>query len=83
MSPKIHQLSEPVSAIGLSLNDTCLKEGSNVSVRCEVKGFPRSSVEFQLNSIPIIPGRGAFQNFVLEFYDQVLCMHTNRYPHTQ
>ena len=82
MSPKIHQLSEPVSVIGLSLNDTCLKEGSNVSVRCEVKGFPRPSVEFQLNGIPIIPGRGAFQNFVLEFYDQVLCMYTNRYPHT-
>ena len=63
--------SEPYSVTGLSLNDTCLKEGSTVSLRCEVQGFPRPSVEFQLNSIPITPGRGTFQNFVQEFYDQV------------
>ena len=76
--------------IGLSLNDTCLKEGSNISFRCEIKGFPRPSVEFQLNGIPIIPGKGEFQNFVLEFYDQVrklsiiiLISAYNRYPLTQ
>ena len=48
-----------------------------VSLHCEVQGFPRPSVEFQLNGIPIIPGRGTFQNFVQEFYNQVsiIIMH--------
>ena len=69
--------SEPYSVIGLSLNDTCLKEGSMVSLRCEVQGFPRPSVEFQLNGIPITPGIGTFQNFVQEFYNQVsiICIY--------
>ena len=58
--------------IGLSLNDTCLKEGSNVFLRCYVRGFPRLSVEFRLNGITITPGSGAFENFVQEFYDQVI-----------
>ena len=70
--------SEPYSVTGLSLNDTCLKEGSMVSLQCEARGFPRPSVEFQLNGIPITPGIGTFQNFVQEFYNQVsiiLCIY--------
>ena len=63
---------EPISVIGLSLNETCLKEGSNVSIRCNVIGFPRPRIEFRKNDIEITPGPevGTFENILLEFYDQ-------------
>lgn len=58
--------------IGLLLNDTCLKEGSTVSLRCEIKGLPyqHPSVEFRQNGIEIVPGRGKFKNFQLQFHNQ-------------
>ena len=63
--------SEPISVIGLSLNDTCLKEGSSISIRCNIRGFPRPGIEFRKNDIEITPEIGMFQNILLEFYDQV------------
>ena len=60
--------------IRLSLNDTCLKKGNIVFLRCYVRGFPRPSVEFRLNGITITPGSGAFENFVQESYDQVIIL---------
>jgi hypothetical protein len=58
---------EPVSAIGLSLNDTCLLEGSTVSLECEIRGFPRPRVDFRHNGII---ATSAFENILLEFYNQ-------------
>ena len=56
-----------MSVIGLSLNDTCLKEGSTVSVKCEIRGFPRSSVDFRQNGMNVT---STFENVQLEFYNQ-------------
>lgn len=61
---------EPVLVIGLSLNETCLKEGSTVSLRCEIRGFPRPSIEFRQNDKGITPGSGLFENIFFEFYNQ-------------
>ena len=60
----------PVSVIGLSLNETCLKEGSNVSIRCNIRGFPRPRIKFRKNDVEITPEVGMFENILLEFYDQ-------------
>ena len=65
--------------IGLSLNDTCLKEGSDASLRCNVQGFPRPTVQFQLNGVTVIPGSGIFDNYVQEFYDQVYVCQLYQY----
>ena len=46
-------------------------EGSDVSIRCNIRGFPRPEIEFRLNGTAIIPGMGKFKNYMLEFYDQV------------
>ena len=62
---------EPISVVGLKLNDTCLKNGSTVSLRCEVRGFPRPRIDFHQNNILIAPGSLGFDNYMLEFYDQV------------
>lgn len=68
--------SEPISVIGLSLNDTCLKEGGNISVRCNIRGFPRPSfIIFYQNGIEITPEVGIFENILLEFDDQVCSYH--------
>ena len=60
----------PISAIGLSLNESCLKEGSSVSIRCNVRGFPHPRIDFHKNNIEITPEAGMFENILLEFYDQ-------------
>ena len=72
----IYRLIESTSVIGLTLNDTCLKEGSTVSLRCNVQGFPRPSVNFQRNDIDIVPES---ENYELEYYDQVIVnyLHNN------
>ena len=62
---------EPISIIGLSLNDTCLKEGSSIAIRCNIRGFPRPSIEFQQNGIEITPEEGMFKNILQEYFDQV------------
>ena len=56
-----------MSVIGLSLNDTCLKEGSTVSLKCEIRGFPRPSVDFRQNGMNVT---STFENAQLEFYNQ-------------
>ena len=65
----VHQ-SVPISVIGLSLNESCLKEGSSVSIRCNVRGFPQPRIKFRKHNIEITPGAGMFENILLEFYDQ-------------
>ena len=70
---------EPISVIGLSLSKTCLKEGNNLSLRCEVRGFPRPSVAFQQDGVTVTPGMGAFKTFEQEFYDQVTMHMSCRY----
>ena len=62
---------EPVYILGLSLNETCLKEGSDISIRCNIKGFPRPNIEFRKNDAEIASEEGLFQNILIEFYDQV------------
>ena len=62
--------SVPVSVVGLTLNETCLKEGGSISIRCNIRGFPRPSVKFSKNNVEVTPGEGMFQNIQLEFYDQ-------------
>ena len=62
--------TEP-SVVGLSLNETCLEEGTTVSLRCNIRGFPHPSIEFQQNGIEVTPGEGEFENIVLEYYNQV------------
>ena len=64
--------SEPVSIIGLSLNETCLKEDSSISIQCNIRGFPRPRIEFHKNGDEITPEVGMFSNIFLEFYDQVI-----------
>ena len=39
-----------------------------MALRCNVRGFPRPMIEFQLNGTTIKLGVGGFEN---EFYDQV------------
>ena len=73
--------SEPVSTIDLSLNETCLKEGSTVSILCEIRGFPRPNVEFRQNDAEITPGIGAFKNVVLELYNQVRNLNLASHMH--
>ena len=60
-----------MSITSLILNETCLKEGSTVALRCNVLGFPRPMIQFRVNDTLITPKEGDFENFVLEFYDQV------------
>ena len=64
-------LSELTSITSLSLNETCLKQGSNVALRCNIQGFPRPRITFKLDNEIIIPGTRNFGEYVLEFYDQV------------
>ena len=59
-----------MSITSLSLNETCLKEGSAASLRCNVRGFPRPRIEFQQDGIEIIPGAELHNNILMEFYDQ-------------
>ena len=70
--------SEPVSITGLSLNETCLKEGSSISIRCNIRGFPRPTIEFHKNGDKITPEVGIFLNIFLEFYDQVRILYYYR-----
>lgn len=61
----------PVSIIDLTLNETCLKEGSNAAICCNIQGFPRPTIQFQLDDQTVIPGATEFENYVLEYYNQV------------
>ena len=63
---------EPTSVIGLTLNDTCLKEGSTVSIRCHVGGFPRPNIDFRRNDIIIDPRSPGFDNYMMDFFDEVI-----------
>ena len=65
----VHQ-SVPISVFGLSLSESCLKEGSSVFIQCNVSGFPRPRIDFRKNNIKITPEAGMFENILLEFYDQ-------------
>lgn len=65
---------EPVSIIRLSLNETCLKEGSTVSLHCDTRGFPRPRIEFRQDGIEIITGAEPHSNVLMEYYDQA-CDH--------
>ena len=58
----------------LSLNETCLKEGSTVSLHCNTRGFPRPRIEFQQDGIEIIPGAEWYSNVLMEHFDQA-CPH--------
>ena len=70
----------PTSITGLSLNDTCLKEGSSVSIRCNIRGFPRPSIEFRKGNTRIAPEAGMFdENILLEFYDQARISYLSVY----
>ena len=62
----------PVSIIDLTLNETCLKEGSNAAIRCNIQGFPRPIIQFQLDDETVVPGIAEFENYTLEYYNQVL-----------
>ena len=66
-----------MSVTNLTLTESCLIDGSTVSIHCGVKGFPRPIIEFLKNDIVITPGQGQFENFMWEFYNQVLL---NQYP---
>ena len=62
----------PVSVTGLALSLPCLKEGQNVTLHCNITGFPRPSIQFRFNDLPITPGVGCFANFIEQpFYDEV------------
>ena len=62
---------EPISVTGLTLNETCLKEGATVALRCNIQGFPRPEIQFRLNDEIITQKEGDFETFTIEFYDQV------------
>ena len=62
----IHKLVdlEPVSITNLTLNDSCLKKGSEVAIHCNIRGFPHPMIQFLLNEVVITPGVGQFENFI-------------------
>ena len=65
----------PVSVFGLSLNETCLKEGGIMSIRCNTRGFPRPNIEFRKNNIKINPEDEMFENVLHESCDQARNIH--------
>ena len=61
-----------MSVTGLTLSLPCLKKGQNITLRCNVSGFPRPYVQFEFNDKPITPGQGIYANFIEQtFYDEV------------
>ena len=64
--------SELVSVTNLTLTEPCLRNGSTVSFRCGVAGFPRPDIEFLRNGFVIItPQQKQFENFLWKYYNEV------------
>lgn len=69
-------VSDTVTISSLSLvSQRCLVEGMNISLRCQIDGVPRPTIEFRLGEgrdEVVTPGQGIYENYIVQdFYDQV------------
>ena len=51
---------------------SCMTSGTSALMTCHTVGYPRPTVVFTKDSIPIIPGVGNFQRYTAVKFDQVL-----------
>ncbi len=62
----------PVSVVELTLSFTCLKQGTDLTLRCNINGFPRPTVTFSFDGNAITPGEGIYDGYIERtFYDEV------------
>ena len=62
----------PVSVTNLALSFACLKQGQDLTLRCNIRGFPRPTVTFSFGGTPITPGEGIYNGYIERtFYDEV------------